>query len=169
MPTVIRCKRGGRTHNPYYRIVVMDSRSRPKGPEIDTLGVYHPCARPEPLSQVDACKALDWLNKGARMSDTARSVLSKLGVLKHFHDGTRPEEELATLKAAAVVDKGYNAPPPPKEKPAPPKPEAPEAAAEEAPEAAVEEAPAATEEEAQAAETNDSAPEAAAPEEEKSE
>ena len=148
MPTVIRCKRGGRTHNPYYRIVVMDSRARAKGPEIDILGVYHPCARPEPLSQVDTRKALDWLKKGARMSDTARSVLSKLGVLKHFHDGTRPEEELATLKAAAVVDKGYNAPPPPKEKPAPAKAEAPEL--EQEAEAPAEEAPvadAATEEE----------------------
>ena len=31
MATVIRMRRGGRTHSPYYRIVVMDSRSRTRG------------------------------------------------------------------------------------------------------------------------------------------
>lgn len=129
MSTVIRMKRGGRTHSPYYRIVVQDSRTRTRGAELDILGVYHPCARPEPISEVDAHKALDWLRKGAQPSDTARSVLSKLGVMKHFSEGTAPEEAVAVRKAGVVEDRGYNAPPPPKE-------EEPEAAA--APEAAAE-------------------------------
>lgn len=116
MSTVIRCKRGGRTHSPYYRLVVVDSRSRNRGPEKDSLGVYHPCARPQPLSQVDAIKAIEWLKRGAQMSDTAKSIFSKLGILKHFHDGTTPEEPIALLKGTPVVDKGYNAPSPRKEK-----------------------------------------------------
>jgi small subunit ribosomal protein S16 len=91
MATVIRMRRGGRTHKPYYRIVVQDSRARDRGPEIDSLGVYQPCARPEPIVEVDVPKTLDWLRKGAQMSDTAHSVLGKLGVLKHFNDGTNPE------------------------------------------------------------------------------
>ncbi|HNR33517.1 MAG TPA: 30S ribosomal protein S16 [Candidatus Hydrogenedentes bacterium] len=116
MPTVIRCKRGGRTHSPYYRLVVMDSRTRRSGKEVDSLGVYHPCARPEPISRVDARKALDWLRHGAQMSDTARSILSRLGVIQHLKAGTAPEEAVAEHKGEAVVDKGYNAPPPPTEK-----------------------------------------------------
>jgi small subunit ribosomal protein S16 len=84
-------KRGGRTHKPYYRIVVMDSRARTRGDEIDNLGVYQPCAKPAPVVQVDAEKALDWLRKGAQPSDSARDVLSKLGIIKHFNDGTNPE------------------------------------------------------------------------------
>lgn len=116
MATVIRMKRGGRTHKPYYRIVVMDSRSRSRGQEVDSIGVYHPCARPEPVSEVDVKKALKWLRTGAQPSDTARNVLSKLGVLKHFHEGTEPEESVAVVKAQAPQDKGYNAPPPPKPK-----------------------------------------------------
>ncbi len=115
MATVIRMKRGGRTHSPYYRIVVQDARSRTRGNELDILGVYHPCARPEPVSEVDVHKALDWLRKGAQPSDTARSVLSKLGVLKHFADGTAPEDATALVTGGKVEDKGYNAPPPPKE------------------------------------------------------
>lgn len=130
MSTVIRCKRGGRTHSAYYRLVVMDSRTRRGGKEVDTLGIYHPCARPEPISRVDAGKALDWLRHGAQMSDTARSILSRLGVLKHLREGTTPEEALAEHKGGVVEDKGYNAPPPPK----------PESAEEAASEEAVEKA-----------------------------
>lgn len=130
MATAIRLRRGGRTHKPYYRIVVIDSRNRDRGPEIDNLGVYHPCARPEPVAEVDVLKALDWLRKGAQPSDTAKSVLRKLGVLKHYADGTVPEEAVAVVKGGVVEDKGFNAPPPPK----PAKQEAPaaEAPAEEA-------------------------------------
>ena len=119
MATVIRMRRGGRTHKPYYRIVVQDSRSRDRGPEVDTLGYHHPVARPQPISEINVHKALDWLGKGAQMSDTARSVLSKAGVLKHFRDGTKPDEPLAVLRGQKVEQKGYNAPPPPKEEAAP--------------------------------------------------
>jgi len=124
MATAIRMSRGGRTHKPYYRIVVTDSRTRDRGPEIDILGIYHPCARPEPVSQVDAHKALEWLRKGAQPSATARNVLSKLGIMKHFHEGTMPEENVAEALGGAVEDKGYNPAPEPKEEPAPAKAEA---------------------------------------------
>lgn len=136
MATTIRMKRGGRTHTPYYRIVVTDPRRKNGGREVDILGVYHPCARPEPVSEVDIAKALGWLRKGAQPSDTARNVLGKLGIMKHFHDGTTPEEATATYKGGVVENKGYTAPSPRKE-PEPEVVEAAEAAAE-APEAEAE-------------------------------
>lgn len=84
MATVIRMKRGGRTHAPYYRIVVVDSRDKLTGAVIEELGVYHPCARPEPKTEIDEERALDWLSKGAQFSNTARTILSKAGILaKH--------------------------------------------------------------------------------------
>ena len=115
MATAIRMRRGGRTHKPYYRIVVLDSRTRDRGPEIEIIGHYHPCARPEPVTEVNTHKALEWLRKGAQPSDTARNVLGKVGVMKHFNDGTTPEEAVAVLKGGVVEDKGYNAAPPVKE------------------------------------------------------
>ncbi|MCK5862565.1 MAG: 30S ribosomal protein S16 [Candidatus Hydrogenedentes bacterium] len=115
MSTKIRLKRGGRKSKPYYRIVVQDSRVRRDGPELEIIGFYHPAARPEPVSEVNVHRALDWLKKGAEMSDTARSILSKLGVLRHHHDGTVPEETTATLTGGVVENRGYNAPPPPEE------------------------------------------------------
>ena len=117
MATAIRLKRGGRTHSAYYRIVVMDSRIRDRGREVEILGYHHPAARPEPVSQVDTHRTLEWLRKGAQPSDTVRNLLSQLGVMKHFHDGTSPIEATAVLKGDAVVDKGYNEAPAPAEKP----------------------------------------------------
>ena len=80
--------------------------------------MYHPCARPEPISEVDVHKTLEWLGKGAQPSETAKSLLRKLGVMKHFADGTKPEETVVVVKGGVVVDKGFNAAPPVKEKPA---------------------------------------------------
>ena len=81
MATVIRLQRGGRTHAPYYRVVVMDSRNRTRGSIVEQIGTYHPCARPEPTSEIDAEKALAWLGKGARPSDTVRAMLTKQGIM----------------------------------------------------------------------------------------
>ncbi|MGC8739284.1 MAG: 30S ribosomal protein S16 [Candidatus Hydrogenedens sp.] len=83
MATVIRLKRGGRTHDPYYRIVVMDSRERRQGKEIDIIGFYQPKARPEPITNIDEEKLKQWLNKGVRTSDTVRSLIKKMGILKN--------------------------------------------------------------------------------------
>ena len=84
MSTIIRMKRGGRTHTPFYRIVVCDSRAKATGRVIEQLGVYQPCARPEPIIEVNEERALDWLSKGARPSDTVRDVLSNKGVMARF-------------------------------------------------------------------------------------
>ncbi len=84
MATVIRLKRGGRTHVPCYRVVVVDSRTRAVGREVDVIGIYHPCARPQPVAEVDEAKALEWLSKGARPSETVRTILSKKGILAAF-------------------------------------------------------------------------------------
>lgn len=110
MATAIRMKRGGRTHAPYYRIVVMDSRLRSRGAEIEVLGTYHPCSKPKPSTKIDAHKALDWLRKGAVLSDTARCVFRKAGIMKHFHEGTTPEEAISLHEGAHVIDRGYTAP-----------------------------------------------------------
>jgi small subunit ribosomal protein S16 len=102
MATVIRMKRGGRTHAPYYRVVVIDSRSRTRGREVDQIGFYHPCARPEPVAEIDSEKALAWLSKGARTTDTVRDVLSKKGVMAAFVAGRNAAA--APAAEAAVAD-----------------------------------------------------------------
>ena len=76
MAVKIRLKRMGAKKRPFYRLVVADSRAARDGAFIDTLGFYNPIAEPVEL-KIDEEKALDWLQKGAQPSDTARSLLKK--------------------------------------------------------------------------------------------
>ncbi len=99
MATAIRLKRGGRTHSPYYRVVVMDSRAPATGRVIDELGIYHPCAKPEPVIEVKEELALEWLSKGAQPSDTAKNILSKKGIMaKHAEARSKAASETAKNK-----------------------------------------------------------------------
>lgn len=85
MATSIRLKRGGRAHAPYYKVVVTDSRSKQTGRVIEELGIYHPCARPEPKVDLKADRALAWLISGARPSDTVKDLLSNAGVMAQYN------------------------------------------------------------------------------------
>ena len=84
MATAIRLKRGGRTHAPYYRVVVMDSRAKATGRVIEEVGIYHPCARPEPKTEINEEAALAWLRKGAQPSNTTRNLFTKKGIMAKF-------------------------------------------------------------------------------------
>lgn len=70
----------GAKKRPFYRLVVADSRAARNGRFIDTLGYYNPIADPVEL-QIDSGKALDWLEKGAQPSDTAKALLKKSGII----------------------------------------------------------------------------------------
>ncbi|MDD2206746.1 MAG: 30S ribosomal protein S16 [Aminobacterium sp.] len=83
MAVRIRLARYGRKKNPFYRLVVADSRSPRDGRFIDLLGVYNPMEDPAVI-QVDEEKALRWLKNGASASDTARGILKKAGVWEKF-------------------------------------------------------------------------------------
>jgi small subunit ribosomal protein S16 len=85
MATRIRLKRIGAHKAPVYRVVVSDSRSPRDGRFIEEIGLYNPVAQPAQV-QIDEEKALKWLRNGAQASDTVRSLLSKTGVLKKFHE-----------------------------------------------------------------------------------
>jgi small subunit ribosomal protein S16 len=84
MATAIRLKRGGRTHNPYYRVVVMDSRAKDTGKVIEELGYYHPCARPEPSIEINEEAAMKWLRTGAQPSATCRTILKNKGIMSKY-------------------------------------------------------------------------------------
>lgn len=66
---------------PFYRIVVADSRSPRDGRFIEEIGFYDPLKNPVVIN-VNEEKALEWLSKGARLSETAKALFNKAGVLK---------------------------------------------------------------------------------------
>lgn len=93
MATAIRLKRGGRTHAPYYKVVVTDSRAKQTGRVIEELGVYQPLARPEPKVEVNADRALEWLKNGARPSATVKNLLANAGVMQRFNEAKTAKAE----------------------------------------------------------------------------
>ena len=78
MSVRIRLKRFGTKRRPYYRIVVMDSRSPRDGKTIEEVGFYHPIEIEEKQIQVKEERVRDWLNKGAKPSDTVRKLLNNI-------------------------------------------------------------------------------------------
>lgn len=85
MAVKIRMKRMGSKRNPFYRIVVADSRSPRNGRQIEQIGTYNPVTSPVEV-KIDEEKALSWMTNGAQPSDTVRNLFSKEGIMKKFHD-----------------------------------------------------------------------------------
>jgi small subunit ribosomal protein S16 len=83
MAVKIRLQRMGGKRKPYYRFVVMDSRNRRDGAYLDSLGSYNPIAKSLDI-KIDEDKVFMWLRRGAQLSEGARSILSKIGVLKKW-------------------------------------------------------------------------------------
>ncbi len=77
MSVRIRLKKLGTKKRPYYRIVAMDIRAPRDGKTIDDLGVYHPIEKEDAQTSFDADKVRSWIDKGATVTDTVRSILNK--------------------------------------------------------------------------------------------
>ncbi len=81
MATRIRLRRVGRKGQPTYRIVVSERTAAREGRFVDQLGHYNPRTDPAEV-QVDVEKARAWLAKGAKPSDTVRSLFKRAGVFR---------------------------------------------------------------------------------------
>lgn len=80
MAVKIRLRRMGAKKNPFYRIVVADSRYPRDGRFIEEIGTYDPLKTPADV-KIDADKAKQWIANGAQPTDTVKSLLKKNGVL----------------------------------------------------------------------------------------
>lgn len=76
----IRLRRMGAKKNPFYRIVVADSRFPRDGRFIEEIGTYDPMAEPSAV-KVNAERAQEWIKNGAQPTDTVKTLLKKAGVL----------------------------------------------------------------------------------------
>ena len=94
----IRLTRVGTKKRPCYRVVVIESRVPRDGRYVELLGYYHPRVDPEVL-KLDYERVSYWTSKGARLSDTVRSLIAR-------HPAPPPEAE-ALESVSEVV-----APPP---------------------------------------------------------
>ena len=80
MAVKIRLRRMGAKKNPFYRIVVADSRYPRDGRFIEEIGTYDPVKNPS-VVKIDAEKAKAWISNGAQPTDTVKVLLKKEGIL----------------------------------------------------------------------------------------
>jgi small subunit ribosomal protein S16 len=76
MALKIRLTRVGAVHQPHYRVVVAEARSRRDGDPVEVIGTYDPRTKGQQvklkLDRVDY-----WLSKGAKPSDTLHAIIKR--------------------------------------------------------------------------------------------
>ena len=73
----IRLMRGGRKHRPFYKVIAID-KSRPRDSRfLEQLGYYDPLTK-ESVVKIDLEKYNDWIKKGAKPSQTVKSLIKKV-------------------------------------------------------------------------------------------
>ena len=75
----IRSQIFGAHKKPYYRIVATDSRNPRDGRFIEIVGTYNPLTNPETVT-IDVEKLEKWVNNGAKLTDTVKSLLVRQGI-----------------------------------------------------------------------------------------
>ena len=76
----IRLKRVGAKKQPFYRVVVADSRYPRDGRFIEEIGYINPLTDPATV-EIDADKAKKWIANGAQPTETVKAYLKKNGIL----------------------------------------------------------------------------------------
>ena len=103
MAVKIRLKRMGKIRAPYYRVVVMDSRTKRDGRAIEEIGKYHPTEEPS-LIDIDGERAQYWLAQGAQPTEAVAALLKITGDWQQ-HRGEPGTEGTLKVKAKKTPKK----------------------------------------------------------------
>jgi small subunit ribosomal protein S16 len=68
--------RVGSKKKPYFRVVLSEARSGLQGDVVENLGTYNPRSTPAQVS-LNKERIAHWLGRGAKPSDSVRTLLSK--------------------------------------------------------------------------------------------
>lgn len=71
---IIRFQRVGKKHQPTFRLVVGERRRKPRGRYLESLGWYNPRTKEQ---KVDSGRIRHWIERGAQLSQTARTALKR--------------------------------------------------------------------------------------------
>jgi len=90
MSLKIRLQRQGKKKQPFYHIVVADSRAPRDGKYVERLGTYNPKHDHEGVN-IDGALTLEWMEKGALPTDSCRHILAEQGLMfkKHLQRGVK--------------------------------------------------------------------------------
>ena len=73
---VIRLRRMGSSKKPHFRVVVTEARSARDSTFVENVGTYDPRLKPAKV-EINKERVQHWLKKGARPSDSVRTLLGK--------------------------------------------------------------------------------------------
>ncbi|MBL9188738.1 MAG: 30S ribosomal protein S16 [Opitutaceae bacterium] len=76
MALKIRLTKVGSVHQPLYRVIVKEARSRRDGDAVEYLGTYTPAVKGNPI-KLNLERVDYWISKGAKPTDTMRSMIKK--------------------------------------------------------------------------------------------
>jgi small subunit ribosomal protein S16 len=79
----IKLQRLGKIREPFYRVVVADSRTRRSGRAIETIGKYHPMQEPS-FIEIKSDRAQYWLGVGAQPTEPVQHLLEITGDWQKF-------------------------------------------------------------------------------------
>lgn len=77
---VLRLKRMGRTHRPFYRLNAIDKRAPRDGRVIEELGWFDPVAPEDKQLNLKVDRIDYWLSVGAQPSQTVANLLKRINV-----------------------------------------------------------------------------------------
>ena len=108
MPVKIRLQRHGKKGKPFYWVVAADARAKRDGRYLEKLGTYNPNTNPATVD-INEENTVNWLEKGAQPTDTARTLMSYKGIMlrHHLNGGVRKgalTQEEADKKLAAWLE-----------------------------------------------------------------
>lgn len=89
MATKIRLKRMGKKFYAFYRVVIMDSRTKRDGRAIEEIGTYNPNTQPSTIV-IDSERAQYWLGVGAQPTEAVVAIFKRSGDWQKFSGDTSP-------------------------------------------------------------------------------
>ena len=75
---MIRLQRKGKKHQPFYRLVVGEKRSKLNGEQVEELGWFDPGQN---KNSVNKERVQYWMSKGAQLSPTVNNLFVSAGVI----------------------------------------------------------------------------------------
>lgn len=98
MATKIRLKRMGKKFYAFYRVVIMDSRTKRDGHAIEEIGTYNPNTQPSTIN-INSERAQYWLGVGAQPTEQVLNLLKITGDWQKFKGLDGAEGTLKTVEA----------------------------------------------------------------------
>ncbi len=90
MAVKMRLTRMGDKKNPFYRVVVIESRKAQSGEYLDKVGNVNTLKEPAEIN-IDVEKAKAWLAKGVQPTETVKSYLVKVGAMEQSKKLSAPK------------------------------------------------------------------------------